>query len=70
MRMVLASPTRRPAAVVGHVYRLTLTLSCAQVQVNLPPDLSKYAKTRKYIDYGVYEDLPVDAPRRPVDPRG
>jgi len=41
-----------------------------QVLVNLPPDLSKYAKTRKYIDYGVYEDLPGDSPRRPVDPRG
>ena len=41
-----------------------------QVYVDLPPDLSKYAKTRKYIDYGVYEDLPADTPRRPVDPRG
>jgi hypothetical protein len=52
--------------------RVTRDKVCGWVQVlvNLPPDLSKYAKTRKYIDYGVYEDLPNDTPRRPIDPRG
>eukprot|EP00286_Rhodomonas_abbreviata_P000235 CAMPEP_0181291820 /NCGR_PEP_ID=MMETSP1101-20121128/2174_1 /TAXON_ID=46948 /ORGANISM="Rhodomonas abbreviata, Strain Caron Lab Isolate" /LENGTH=228 /DNA_ID=CAMNT_0023396243 /DNA_START=1 /DNA_END=687 /DNA_ORIENTATION=- len=40
------------------------------VMVDLPPDLSKYAQTRQYVDYKEYKDLPKDVPRRPVDPRG
>jgi len=41
-----------------------------QVMVNLPPDLSRYAKTRLYKDYMEYDELPDNTPRRPVDPRG